>query len=355
LEINLLNTFHDDYDPTTIKNLTFIVPEGVAMKLRRYPERLKRYLVVITLILFSIICFPKSNTKEISQEELPKILEKTAHYCEKLKIAVFHFYCIEKVAETILGSPEYRGNKAGLKNFIDLSKKNTRLSTFETWDNITRWKAPTPFEPKSKTNLYSYDYQIIKENNKIREQRLLKKANGKKVKTRTPHPQTILYSYKNAITPIYLLSKQNQNKFLYRLVENERIMGRKSHKISIHSKLKENSPDHPVSIVWVDAKDFTVLKAQIYPDAIKGYDKLLKLDKFKISGLKIHDMHTFGYLRKGIRYPTKTEIRLTYKKKAQQLLGYGGYIYKNIQTKVQYKKYTFFNVTVENVTFKDIK
>lgn len=303
---------------------------------------MKRVLLLFFIVLIS--------SPEICPEKMEDILRNTAQYCEKLERAILHFYCVEKVTQVVQRLlTQYPEKKWGLKEFLEERRIYYRRRIKKRWKPIK--------------NSYTFDYQIIKNASDIRERRILINENGKKTYQPDPPPKTVLYSFKNTLVPILLLSKQNQRYYTFSLEGEKTVLGRKSHVTIVRSKSRPED-ENILAIVWIDSKDYSILKFEVFPGAIKGYNNLLRINKHMMSDIKIKDTHLFGYIRNGIRYPSKTEISLSFKMRAREKSeikgtflidsSIGKFILYKISTAIRYKNYKFFNVTV-NTDFKDMK
>jgi len=314
-----------------------------------------------TFLIKNIHCQLGVKERAYDQSELPNILKQTAKYCQKLGKAIFHFYCHEKVTERIEISLQHQDAQEGLKDFFeyDWANKDSRRYYVEKTRSRIRQRNYDPGKKIIK-NSYVYDYQIIKESDHIREQRILINENNKKVRQKSPQLKTVLYSYKNTVIPIMLFSEKNQQKFSYRLLAKKREMGRKAHIISVSSRDGKR-----LATVWVDEEDFSILKFDVFPGAIRGYDKLLRLNKNKMSNIKIKDTHLFGHLRNGIRYPSKTEINVSFTTQPPDQSSRSTYLHATktsigkeilvkVNTSIQNKNFRFFDVSV-GTKFKNLK
>jgi hypothetical protein len=109
---------------------------------------------------------------------------------------------------------------------------------------------------------------------------------------------------------------------------------------------------------WVDAKDFSILKFNVFPGAFSGADYLLTSNVHEKYNVKISDTHYFGKVKEGIRYPSKTEIYISYNEAPKKLvtttnreLSHGARIYTKLSTVYFYKDYIFYTVSVQNPVF----
>ncbi len=322
----------------------------------------KTCLPVILILLLSTIAPAAQKTGKTGPEELNRVLRNTAAYCEKLKAAVFHFFCREKLHETVEKSIKYTGDQpGGLKNFLKGTAQDRENQRWSSLYTLRRANSSDSYKSKKrvKSNTYVNDYQIIKQNNRIREKRMTVSVNGKKLADKKAGGGTFLYSFKNAITPIYLFAGENQRKYRYSLSGMKNMKEGKAYIVEISRKDKEGGK---VAVAWVDSRDFSIMKIDVLPGGIEGYDKLLNAKKNKMFDLEVLDTHIFGYSRQGIRYPTKTRITLAYKKYTKSIAknskgeagkkNTGGIVSTKIDTTITYGKYLFYGVSVDDPVFK---
>ena len=184
--------------------------------------------------------------------------------------------------------------------------------------------------------------------------------NGKKVRVKNPGLKTKLYSYKSSLIPIYFFAKENQDKFDYKLVDSEQVMKRHAHVVEVRSKGNKNPfTDEPLAIVWIDRKDFSVLKFKYFSGDFQA-DRLAGTSNHNVRNIKVKDVHYFGLRKNNLRFPTKTELLVTYnggplERDGEPIWLPGGtQRLTSIKTVFFYKKYIFFNVTVgEPIYFND--
>ena len=126
---------------------------------------------VIFLIVFAIpIDGLRASSQSVNQEEVEKILEECADYCEKLSHLVLYFVCREEITER-----------------IDHSEPKA-IGQFSS-DDPKRIRKNTQF-PALDKNVYIYDYQLIRRENETKEQRILLEENGQQFKR---HPSNYFY------------------------------------------------------------------------------------------------------------------------------------------------------------------
>jgi hypothetical protein len=181
---------------------------------------------------------------------------------------------------------------------------------------------------------------------------------------RNPGLQTIVYSYKNTLYPIYLFAREHQGKYRYRIIKQTETMNRKAWLIEVKTrkgneiqlKKGEKSSASPGTLAkaWVDTDDFSLLKLEVFPEAFRGFDYLLRKLPGKFD-IKINDVHFFGFQKNGIRFPSKTEIHLSYKEEPDigiDGIKYGAIVLNNITTIYTYKDYLFYRAKPSEPVFK---
>jgi hypothetical protein len=331
--------------------------------------QIRAKLCLLFVLVFAAFIYGE-GTAVPAEENLDSILQKIADYCERLKKKVFHFYCEERVVETISKSLHYPEERRGLKRFLEGYQAHQEPSRYEAVRDLRRRREQWLGSDKriEKKNIYLHDYQIIKEGDQIREQRVLLKLNGKKAEGEIPELQTIIYSYKNVLYPIYLFARGHRDKYDFTVLEKEKVMKRDTHVIEVRHKGRPLDPGAEknqglLATAWVDCRDFSIVKFSVFPEAFRGYDYLLRKDRRDRRDIRINDVHYFGEIEGGIRFPSRTEITLSFSEEPPEVFEnrrttpqkiHGARILTQISTQYQYRKYRFFTVNVTDPLFKDL-
>lgn len=319
------------------------------------------WLLVFLLPLSAAGDTPSQNDTAL----LAPLLDKCAGYCERLKGAIFHFYCRETVTEITEKKLHYPENRRGLKNFLERNR-NRSQSEYQydahKYQDMRRMRDSYKSLQGGVKVFFTYDYQIIQVGGQIQERRILLTVEKDKKTYKKSNYTPILYSYKNAMVPIYFLSHENQPLYRYTLGGKDRVLGRKCHMVLVFAA-KSGPEAPPLARIWIDSADFSVLKFTVFPGAIKGYDQLMRLEGRKLSNLEVQDVHEFGLVRDGIRYPTRTRITLSYTSELKNVMTnrsgggsvkIGAVLKTRLTTEVRYKRYRFFEVTVARPVFKQV-
>ncbi|NIM10771.1 MAG: hypothetical protein GTO45_02185 [Candidatus Aminicenantes bacterium] len=253
---------------------------------------------------------------------LDSLLKKSARYCQKLKKATFYFIC----TEAVIDSHWYKGGLV-------------------------------------RENNYLYDYQIIKEDNgKMNETRKLRPTSTELLEKesietgKAKDQETILTNFFSSypfLMPISMLGEENQSKYRYRLLSPETIARRTFYKVGVEPKEEGVMiKDSNYGVVWIDGEDGSVYKIKLDANSLGGVKKLKQLARAKRNRLKITDVHWYEVQRKGIRFPSRTEINCSFldwdqvKRVWDRLISEA---LEQVGTVFEYKKYQFFNVNVDVV------
>ncbi|MCX6583569.1 MAG: hypothetical protein NT166_25630 [Candidatus Aminicenantes bacterium] len=303
--------------------------------------RIKKHIYYFVLP-FLFLTLGHADEDKLPPPHLQSILDSTAAYCEKLKAAAFHYSCTEKVVETIETSVQNKKINPDLNKFL---RKGRMLPYREVADNN-----------RGARNEYISQYQAIQQDNRAREQRLLLEHNGKKIQKENARLNTIIYSQNAFLAPLFLFDKQNRDKFDYKILKKEKTMDRDAYVIELRSKNREEE-NAIFAQAWIDSVDFSVLKFEAFPDSFQGYDALVKIAGQNFGKVKVRDIHYFGFLRDGIRFPSTTKIMINYtenKPVSEKDPELKEQAFTKITASFSYKKYKFFNVTVEEPIFTNL-
>ena len=298
------------------------------------------YYCVFLLLIFTP---GYANESILSPYPLQSILDNTAAYCERLKTAAFHYSCTEKIVEIIEKYIKGKDIKPDLIRFLTRYKETPSHGKFDN------------FNTRSERNEFISQYQAIQKDNKIQEQRYLLKHNGKNVLKENAILNTLLYTQNAFLAPLFLFEKKKQDQFDFKILKKEKTIHRDAYVIELRLKSREGE-NAIFAQAWIDAEDFSVLKFQALPDSFQGYDALLKATNQNFQNVKITDIHYFEYIKDGLRFPSKTEIMVTYVEDKLMAAGKTPDLKVQKRTKIttsfSYNEYIFFNVTVGEPSFE---
>jgi len=263
------------------------------------PDRLDRQRCMRALETFE-----KSPEEIARQKRLEKILEKTAAYCKRLNSELIYFFCNEVIREE-----SARGHG------------HTRNSII-------------------------YEYQLVKEENKISERRIQLESNGIKDYREDVPLGTVKYQYEYLIYgPIAFFRKAAQDRFVYRITGEEMFKGKKAVVVEA-IPLTEGPWKLLCGKIWLNADDYAVLKIEWHPKfLVKNFYQSLESARRLNKDFFVEFYSEFGIERQGIRYPGKYRIREFH-------ISENGKRKRTAGLDVDFKKYRFFSVGT-SVTYDD--
>ena len=252
----------------------------------------------------------KKSQQAISAEEMNRILKGAADYCQRLKQSAFHFYCREKIVETRMP-----------------------LSTID--------------KKKIQIKSYLFGYRLIKQGDKIIEERdWISSWDKKKVNRDQVVNTNFFFSVKAVFAPITILDRNRQDKYNFQFIRFDERKGRRVAVIKALPK-KPLETGTLYGTLWIDMEDFSLLKIEAGPKSIIGYWQLQKLADKLNTRLHLFLEIDFKYHRKGIRFLTKVSFLERYKggRKVYWYRGQDGWI--RTRTRFTYSDYQFFNVQTD--------
>ncbi|MCP5050547.1 MAG: hypothetical protein GY940_25510, partial [bacterium] len=294
-------------------------------------ERELVYLPEITEVI-ELKHGPVPDVSELSnaapvRDLLPGILEKTAAYCEKLEQKAFHLFCYEQVYETFRKRIHTTVTRSAA--YVEDAPPPVAGQTGAPPRSSLRRRGGGTYLKKNFTTSsrnFVNRYQIIRRGDGIKEQRELSHFDGGKLPPgkSLQKKQSIVYSYENALYPVFYLSGSDREKFAYKLLGETREMGRDSYMIEVRSKKSADNlkAGELLAVAWVDAEDYSILKTIAYPAAFNGYRHLMKSVSGSVetvgNSINVKDVHYFGVQKNGLRFPSRTEIQVEFKPKKQK-------------------------------------
>lgn len=277
--------------------------------------------LLIVLIIISIpIHRLRARSQSVNQEEVKKILEECADYCEKLSHLVLYFVCREEITERI--------NHSDPKAIGQLAPDDPKR---------IQKKAQFPLFEKS---VYIYDYQLIRRDNKTTEKRILLEENGQKKNEQNAPLKTKRFKHVYMVFgPIGLLSKYYQQFYNFRIVKETKFNGEEVFLIEAAPK-SDLKPDKLSGRIWIRKSDFCVLKIKWNQTSLGNYKEIEKIASNLNAIPQITVMTEFDFEKNEIRFPSKFSLEEEYIKPE-------GGRYKKSEIIVLYKDYKFFTVETE--------
>lgn len=285
---------------------------------------------------------PKSG-QSISTEDLNRILDGAAKYCEKLKESAFHFLCKEEIAETrkpLSSSSTLRDQRTGRSKSLKYNRRTPNL--------------PVSKMPKTTVKKMVFSYRLMKSGESIKEERQrfnvktdrsLDEKNENVIKT------TAFFSERAVFAPTTMLAADRQAYYRFTFLGYDSLKNRRCAMI-LGVPLDPHITRGFFGTTWIDLEDHSVLKVAADPRSIKGYSNLKELaDKLK-TRLHLSLEMNFDLQRDGIRFPTRVSMMEKYKggRNISMLRGPAGW--ERTRTQFRYSDYRFFSVK-SNVIIND--
>ncbi len=284
---------------------------------------LRTGLLIPILLLICLARIDPSSLKKQTDVgvSLEEILNKTGDYCEKVKNLALHYVCKEHVHNTIY---YYR-------------TKEVR----ETVPSTSYRASTKKLELKgTKKQSWVYNYQLIRKSGEMSERRHLLEEDGRAKSIENASLQNIKYSSKYIVFgPVGFLSRYWQDHFDYEIVRAENLHDRKTVVIKAYPK-QERVENYNVAYIWIDIKDFSILRIQWEPLSIQNYEEeKIRFPIGEFVKTVIWEVD-FGVEEKGIRFPSIQTVQ-------EVIVGEGEKRHVLEKTEFSYVEYKFFTVETE--------
>jgi len=271
------------------------------------------------------------ETDPLYLEKLRTVLDRSGDYCGKLAGAVMDFFCEERIKET---------HYSLLKNihWATLIVKNEPMG--DGW--IIVGKKVQIMDPKlTMRNDFLCDYQIVRKGGKIDERRFILKENGHKIAEQKKILEEKRFSGLSSLfAPLRVLARDRQPRFNFRIIDEERIHGKRAHVIEAVPN-SGNEDGIWSARIWVDQGSSQILKCEIEGVPIDGYEDVL--NDCAILNIKpiFLTTHEYGIEKSGIAFPSGSRVHVAYAG-----IDIRGPIEK-LSINLTYDKYKFFTVETE--------
>jgi hypothetical protein len=145
---------------------------------------------------------------------------------------------------------------------------------------------------------------------------------------------------KPILAPIRLLGHERQPSFIFRKADEGKIGGKKV--VIIEANPKPGSDeDIREGKIWADPKNGQILRVEMKTRSVEGCEWILEECAEHLLTPHFVFRHDFGFEKKGILYPSRSEIHVEY----------SGLVWPPKDTKadaeIQYRNYRFFTVETE--------
>jgi len=234
---------------------------------------------------------------QAEQSRLAAILKKSGDYCQRLDRAALDFVCLEEVTE------------------------------------MTRHYTP-------QTDVYLYDYQFVRKDQEIKENRNLIAFNGKKANIRDSSLNTFMFQYKNVLFgPVGLLSQAWQAYHDFRLVGEDTLNNERAVVVEATPNSFLLTP-HCYGKIWIKEDDGSVLKIVWDQRSLGNFQSAEEWAKIHDAKPQITSFSEYGFEKNGLRFPSRSYTENAYIEKDKRKS-------VNAEISILYKNYKFFTVETE--------
>jgi len=209
-----------------------------------------------------------SLNSQNNQEELNHILNKMANYCERIK--------------------RYRSSRSIKESpYGELELVPSRILTLKRTRNYS----------------YSFDYQLIKQGEDLKEQRIPLKKKKKRAELDVRYSaQYLVYG------PVGFLSRYWQDYFDYEIIGEERI-GEILATVLKATPKANNEENRNFARMWIDERDGSILQIEWEPESILDYEgKTIRSQAEELKTAVVWKV-TYGIEKNGVRFPSRQHIQ----------------------------------------------
>ncbi len=270
--------------------------------------------------------------KTISPEEMERILQGAADYCERLKQSAFHFYCREKITEThkpLLGL----GYQIPYDEMDQVSENDVRGQGYSN----------TFAQVKNR----EFGYRLFKQGNNIKEERnYISSGDEMEVRGDQVITANAFFTERTVFGPVTVLDRGRQENYDIRFVRFDEYKGRPA---VVIEALPKNPAETPGTYgkIWIDREDFSVLKIEADPKSIRGYNQLKEMAEKLNTRLYLTLESEYNEIHAGLRFPTKVRMSEKYKGGRTIIQNRGSMGWERTVAEFTYTDYQFFDVQTE--------
>jgi len=278
-----------------------------------------------------------AETDPAAKAELQRILDGGSEYCRRLLGAALDFVCEETIKEVHF-------------NF-NLEQKWAGIAVQSKGGGpvMTTW-FPTRDPARTEKNSFVSEYMFVKKGEEVEERRILLKENGRKTADRTrllEEPRfTILVPM---FAPARLLEEGRRGLFYYRILEEDRIKGRRAYVLEATPKSgSENGVEY--AKIWVDRSTFQILRSKIEGVPLEGFEDVLVESSAFLIKPSFTTTYVYDVEQKGVLFPSQLEIRVLYPVEGGPMM----LMPRTVKWKADlaYDKYRFFTVETDSKVIK---
>jgi tetratricopeptide (TPR) repeat protein len=255
--------------------------------------------------------------EQSEQTRLNQLLKQSALYCSKLEQSLFHFYCREEVYE--------------------------RLHYIDGYSHY-------PEKPVETLRRFDYEYQVIRDKDKITENRKPLRVDKVPFRHERPMQKPIVFDHRYLIYgPIALFGENRQSLYKYSILKEETSQGEKVMVIDV-IPLYLQVPALQFGKARVKVSDGSIIGIEWNPKSIRNFQALLE----KTGGDNISPYLSFSLelhvVKDNVHFPSKCRIEWHREKIDKTLIGIArkkGFALTGAVTDIIYKDYRFFTVGTE--------
>ena len=262
------------------------------------------------------------------------VLKGVREYCQRLERAALDFVCMEEVSEKLDSSRE--------KQEADVRVDPRITSGVGGVGRMGMSGRPMTFNPSApprSSHQYVFDYQFVRQQGQVKENRVLLEKDGKKAKPKEQLPQMTVFSCSEILLmPLKLLDEKVSEYYDYRLLREDELGGVKVWVLEVSPRLSIKS--YLGGRLWIGQQDSSVLRIEWDPTTFGHYDAIRQNAAQYKEAPAVSSYTDFGVAKNGLRFPS-----LDYTEEAY--VDAGGKKFVRSETKVIYRDYKFFTVETE--------
>jgi hypothetical protein len=234
--------------------------------------------------------FCRQISDETNRHRIISILHETKDYCERVKSIALYYMCIEEIES---------------KRYFYRATNPGRIREDGTFESMPGKKLKLR---NSKKTTYKYDFQLVKKDEELVEQRILLEEN-RKVKNKKNAELKVKFNAKYLIYgPVGFTSAYWRYFFDYEILGMEKINGQKATVMSAVPK-PNNTENKNIAKIWISEKDDSILRIEWEPQSIIDYEERnLESEAGDLRTTVVWRVD-YGVEKNGVRFPSRQYIQ----------------------------------------------
>jgi hypothetical protein len=185
---------------------------------------------------------------------------------------------------------------------------------------------------------WTYDYQLIRQEGRAEERRILLRENGKTRREENVKLATVRFDHSNVILgPVGILGEEAQRLHAYGIVKELEMDGEAV--VILDVRPNREAASSLYGKAWVRRRDGAVLKIEWEPASMGNYEAIARFARENSARPMINFTSEYAFEKNGLRFPSEYSVAETYV--------LSGKAYTLSKTEVAYKGYKFFLVRTE--------